>query len=113
MLVLKILHQQKIYIDGGAITLTLTDSGYNWAKIGVDAPSSVSIHREGICPQGPTRCCRCGGKLPPPGEDGERALAHTGCRGKADPDTGRCLAFAAEKLCGDAQVGHEREDGAA
>jgi len=113
MLVLKILEGQHIYIDDGAITLTLLERTGNYAKIGIDAPESVKILREALCPEGPARCCRCGGKLPPPSSDGMRVSASTGCLGVVDHGSGRCGAFVSSALWGDVPAGQERKDGAA
>lgn len=113
MLVLKLKEGQKVFINGGEIEVCFLHAQDRSAKIGFTAPSSVNILRESICPEGPTRCCHCGGKLPPAGADGERAIVYQGCSGEKDPDNGMCRAFIAEVLCGDAGVGPEREEGGA
>lgn len=113
MLVLRIQKGQKIYINDGAITLTLTHAGSDWAKIGVDAPISVKVLRQEVCPDGPSRCCRCGGTLPPPGPTGLRFVGSTGCRGEQDSESGRCQVFAAAKAWGDAPAGPESKGGVA
>ena len=98
MLVLKIKREEKIYINGGEITIQLCDSGISWAKLGFTAPASVNIQREQLCLQGPTRCCKCGGTLPPSRRDGLHLKLSTGCGGTPHPDSGRCQAFASSSL---------------
>lgn len=98
MLVIRRKRGQAIYIDDGRIVVELIETGVRWAKIGITAPDSVSILRDDLVPDGSTRCCRCGGTLPPAGPDGGRVVASTGCRGEADPVNGRCPAFGASKL---------------
>jgi hypothetical protein len=104
MLVLKILEGQKIYIDDGAIEVCLISVGGNYGRIGITAPLAVKVLRQGACREGPARCCRCGGLLPPPGSDGVRVKASTGCQGEQDTDSGRCQAFAASTLWPDGTI---------
>lgn len=104
MLVLRRLVGRKIYIDGGRITLELLDVQGNSAKIGITAPRSVLIQRDDAPFQGPIRCCRCGGLLPPPGPDGQRVTLSTACHGEPDSESGRCRAFLASTLWGDVAI---------
>jgi len=113
MLVLKILEGQKIYIDDGAVTLTLLKREGNWAKIGIDAPREIKVMRQGACPEGPSRCCKCGGLLPPADSTGVRVTYSTGCPGAPDRESDRCPAFMASPLWGDEPVEAERKGGAA
>jgi len=113
MLVIKRKLGRKIYIDGGRIVLTLTSAGPDWAKVGIDAPKTMSILRDELAPEGPACCCRCGGLLPPAGPDGVRVKASTGCLGEIDPVSDRCQAFATSALWGDAPPAEKKKDGAA
>jgi carbon storage regulator CsrA len=113
MLVLKRKLGTKIYIDGGAITLTVVEAQCGFCKIGIEAPPGVSVLREELAPDGPTHCCWCGGLLPPADATGVRVKASTGCQGRADPVSDRCQAFAASALWGDAPPAEKKKDGAA
>jgi carbon storage regulator CsrA len=113
MLVLKRKLGEKIYIDGGLIEIELVEAGRDWCKLGITAPASVSVLRDDLIPEGPPRCCHCGGQLPPPGPDGVRPTARPGCGGECDEVSGRCSAFLASTLWGNLPIGPEREDGAA
>ena len=93
--------------------MTVLHVGNNWAKIGIDAPADVAVVRDELLPDGPTNCCRCGGALPPPGPDGFRVTASTGCLGTMDSASGRCGVFVVSALWGDLPTTPERTDGAA
>ena len=113
MLVLKMLLGQKIYIDGGRIEVQLVGVQGNSAKLGFTAPAEVRIHRSCHLHDGPSRCCRCGGTLPPAGSEGTCRTPGVTCAGRPDPETGRCGVFLASTLWGDAQAGTGGRDGAA
>lgn len=113
MLVLKVQLGQKVYINDGAITVQLTSSGTNWCKLGITAPKTVKILRQAVCPEGPARCSRCGGLLPPPGADGMRVVASTGCDIEPDTESGRCRSFMRSALWGDSVSGQNSKGGAA
>lgn len=113
MLVLKLSLQEQIYIDGGAITLMLTDARDGCAKIGITAPRSVSIVREELMPDGPTRCCKCGGTFPPRGIAGERLAGGNGICGNSDSDSGKPCTCAIGFASVGPSAGPESKDGAA
>lgn len=48
MLVLKRARGERIVIDGGRIVITLVECGASGARIGIDAPKEVIIHREEV-----------------------------------------------------------------
>lgn len=110
MLVIRRRRGTKIFIDGGRITLTVTDVQGDAAKIGLELPRGMNVAREELMPDGASRCCRCGGTLPPAGSDGLRVKASTGCHGDPDPESDRCRAFAASALWGDTPAGPERRE---
>ena len=111
MLVLKVQKYQKVFLNGGAITLRVTDCDRGWAKIGIEAPKSVKVMREGLIAEEPTHCCHCGGTLPPPDVDGAPVTGRGSCAGEPDTESGRCRAFLASTLWGDIVIPPEREEG--
>lgn len=113
MLVLKIKNGQRVFINGGEIEVMVCETDRGWAKIGVTAPMSVTVMRAELLPEGPSRCCHCGGQLPHPGPDGVRPAASDDCRGELDPVSGRCRAFLEPTACGDLPLSPARSDGAA
>jgi carbon storage regulator CsrA len=113
MLVLKRRTGQKIYIDDGVIEIELLWVGDNWVKLGITAPAGVQVARDDILPEGPSRCCRCGGDLPPGAFGGQPPCGQAKCSGSPDSHSGRCGNFLDSALWGDALAGDEKKDGAA